>query len=66
MKHCWNFEKEEYYDLEIVETLGCNKVRCLGCYQTRIMKEHCNCPDCCCGDKDCSGKEFLEKEEAEQ
>jgi hypothetical protein len=30
------------------------------------MKEHCNCPDCCCGDKDCSGKEFLEEEVAEQ
>ena len=32
----------------------------------RIMKEHCNCPYCCCGDKDCSGKEFLEEEVAEQ
>ena len=39
MKHCWNFEKEEYYDLEIVETLGCNKVRCLGCYQTHEVEE---------------------------
>jgi len=36
MKHCWNFEKEEYYE---VETLGCNKVRCLGCYQTHEAEQ---------------------------
>ena len=26
-------------------------------------KEHCDCPDCCCGDKDCPGKESLENAE---
>lgn len=23
--------------------------------------EHCNCPDCICGDEDCPGKESLEE-----
>jgi len=27
---------------------------------------HCDCPDCCCGDKDCPGKEALEEMENEQ
>ena len=30
MDCCWNEETNEYYE---VESLGCNKYRCLGCYK---------------------------------
>lgn len=26
-----------------------------------IKEEHCNCVECCCGDKECPGKEGLEQ-----
>jgi len=30
VKHCWNEEKQEYYE---TESVGLDKVRCLGCYE---------------------------------
>jgi len=30
MKHCWNEEKEKWYE---TETFGVNRSQCLGCYK---------------------------------